>query len=537
MKNNNLKKIQDNNVMGMQDPRHKKLQDCKPASTSPRDTYIVRNLIEKGLIMLYGGTGTGKTMLTEWLCYQLTRADIRQPGRQHLFLGRLCYPCEVYYYTLETVPDILYNRAQKYPGRTSSKFNIVDYSNGEVTDVQWLADMEDIARDHVLSRKKEHLVFVLDPLSNLVFTGVDSINSPEMIRFLTKVMNFTHNPKFGCPTVILLHHINKAGSFLGSTTIGNVVNGTIEISRLSEDRVNLHFWKMRATALPPDMILQRNEDLTYTLVEGMDLDNVEDLQDRKNLVKIINYAYNQLLVDRANEAKLAVEEEREPNNITSATILTKTTRELPNTIDTLVACEINDIIPNNFYKFLDKYRQNLADNGVTVELDTSPNRDDRIKITYTDNTSTTILPTTPAPIEEVPEEEFEKTEKPEKEEKKVEPPVALAEEDNTTDIDNDEFWGSFDGEPPANNKELSLEDMYDLAGSSEEDVLKAYEEYCKEWGDPNDWYNDIPEEEQERIDSRSSRTAELIKKEEKEQQEAMDNDDHTDIDDYYDDQQ
>ena len=229
------------NVVNMQDPHLVNLATYKPTRKSLKDRYIVRNLIERGLVMIYGGTGTGKTMLTEWLCYQLCRADIRQPNRQQLFLGRLCYPCCVYYYTLETMVDILYSRAKKYDGRTSKKFNILDYSSSRLTDTRWLEDMEYRASQHVLSKKKEHLVFVLDPLLNLELTQVKDINSPDMMTFVSKIMRFTHDPKYGCPTVIIIHHTNKVGNYLGSSTIGDIVNGSIQIDRISDDKINLHF--------------------------------------------------------------------------------------------------------------------------------------------------------------------------------------------------------------------------------------------------------------------------------------------------------
>lgn len=549
MKNALEKKVvNNNNVVGMFEAVA--LSNCKNNKKTLKDKYIVRNLIERGLIMLYGGTGTGKTMLTEWLCYQLTRGDIRQPSRQYYFLGRLCYPCYVYYYTLETESDILNDRSRRYPGNTSKKFKIVDCSGTRPTDLQILQDMKEKAHDHVSSGKKEHLVFVVDPLSNIQFTSVESINSVEMVNFMTQLMNFTHDLRYGRPTVLMLHHVNRAGSFLGSTTIGNVVNGMIEISRISGDRINFQFHKMRATALPPDMILQRNEDLTYTLVDSMNLEDVENLQDRKNLVKIINAAYNYLLIDRASEVEAAKDEDRDPNNITTATITTKS-GELPNTIDTLFECKINDILPNEFYKFLDKYRQNLADNGVTFELVTPPGEDDKIRITYTDNTSSTSLPAKPVAVEEVPEKELspknnkktkkKKTTTKNKTTKKntswevpvsdefegqlsllVTPPAEEKKEEKRKNIvDDDDDWfdnNTYIDEPPPDDEELTLEEMYEYAGSSEEDMLKAYEEYCKQFGEPVDWYDDdnIPNEERERLARREAEQAKQAIQDQKE---------------------
>ena len=174
---------------------------------------------------------------------------------------------------------------------------------------------------------------------------------------------------------------------------------------------------MRETGVPSDMLLQRNENLTYTLVDSINLEDVENIIDRRDLIKVINAAYNSLLIARATEAKQAEEEEREPDNIMLATLTTKS-GGIPNTIDTLFTCKIDDIMPNNFYKFLDKYRSNLADNGVTFELVESSVEDDKIRIVYTDNTSSTVLPVRTAKVEEVPEKELEKSKKQKKTKKK-----------------------------------------------------------------------------------------------------------------------
>jgi predicted ATP-dependent serine protease len=173
-----------------------------------KPNWIIQDMIpENGMTVLYGETGHGKSLVTTQisLCCKYG-AD---------FIGEKVKPCNVLYIDEENGEIVNYSRALSFEKRikkpTEKKLYWSHFSNFKIDDDSWISNLSEVIE------KNDINLVVLDSLLGVV--SGDSNSAKDMRVIFDNIKKLLHTRKQLC--FLVIHHTNKAGSFLGSIDIKN----------------------------------------------------------------------------------------------------------------------------------------------------------------------------------------------------------------------------------------------------------------------------------------------------------------------------
>ena len=238
--------------------------------------FIVDNLMKsKGLYCLVARPKVGKSLLALQLANSIATGTT--------FLGFRTSPSPVLYISTEMNSTQLVDRIDKMNLQfNDDNFVMIEQNPSErklnLMDLQ--LKFQTFANDY-----KGHFV-IID-----MFSGIDLNNGYNLNDY--QDMGQVVIPKFRelCKkydfTILLIHHLNKNNTSLGSTAIDGSVDGKITLKQDSnlKNKILLNYESRDYEGL--DLVLKRNENLLFELSE------VESNDLNYNILTFLNYAIKQ----------------------------------------------------------------------------------------------------------------------------------------------------------------------------------------------------------------------------------------------------
>ena len=238
--------------------------------------FIVDNLMKsKGLYCLVARPKVGKSLLA------LQLANSIATGTN--FLGFRTSPSPVLYISTEMNSTQIIDRIDKM----DLKFNDNNFVLIEQNPSERKLNLMDLQLEfQTFSNKYNGKFVIIDMFSGIdLNNGYDLNNYQDMgqvvipkFRELCKKYNFT---------ILLIHHLNKNNTSLGSTAIDGSVDGKITLKQDSnlKNKIILNYESRDYEGL--DLVLKRNDNLLFELSEV----ECDDLN--YNILNFLNYAIKQ----------------------------------------------------------------------------------------------------------------------------------------------------------------------------------------------------------------------------------------------------
>lgn len=238
--------------------------------------FIVDNLMKsKGLYCLVARPKVGKSLLA------LQLANSIATGTN--FLGFRTSPSPVLYISTEMNSTQIIDRIDKM----NLNFNDDNFVLIEQNPSERKLNLMDLQLEFQTFSNKYNGKFVIIDM----FSGIDLNNGYDLNNY--QDMGQVVIPKFRelCKrydfTILLIHHLNKNNTSLGSTAIDGSVDGKITLKQDSnlKNKIMLNYESRDYEGL--DLVLKRNDDLLFELSEV----ECDDLN--YNILNFLNYAIKQ----------------------------------------------------------------------------------------------------------------------------------------------------------------------------------------------------------------------------------------------------
>ncbi len=244
--------------------------------TSNKKDFIVDNLMKSyGIYFLVARPKVGKSLLALQLANSIALGTD--------FLGFRTNPSPVLYISTEMDSMQIIERIDKMNlGFDDSNFLLIEQNPNErklnLMDLQ--LQFQDFANEY-----KGKFV-IIDMFNGIDFNNGYDLNNYQDIgqivipklREICKKYNFT---------ILLVHHLNKNNTSLGSTAIDGSIDGKITLKEDSNIKGKILFNYESRDYKGFDMILKRNDNLTFEVSE------VESEDLNYNLLIFLNYAIKQ----------------------------------------------------------------------------------------------------------------------------------------------------------------------------------------------------------------------------------------------------
>jgi len=213
-------------------------------SEFPEPDWLVEGfIVRKGLTLLYGDSGTGKTTLCLYL------ADSMQRGKD--FFGLECEQGEVLFVENDESAELLKSHRDKVG--LPERLLVAN------TDISWDAG------NRRFNEKFGELLYyyipdvvVIDAYTSL---GIPDITRPESALVLDELRRLAE--EYHCAMVII-HHTNKAGEQMGSSLHRAKMDSMVCLRKISEDRIELTQEKIRGRKFQPKVINFNRDTLEMT---------------------------------------------------------------------------------------------------------------------------------------------------------------------------------------------------------------------------------------------------------------------------------
>ncbi len=234
--------------------------------------FIVDSLMKSnGLYCLVARPKVGKSLLALQLAHAIATGTI--------FLGFKVNPSPVLYISTEMDSSQIADRIKKMSLEFNSNFFLIEQESDKKK--LNLDDLEEKISEFANINQGK---FVIIDMFNGVYINdkFDLYNYQDMAQIvLPKYRKLCS--KYGI-TVLLLHHLNKTNTTLGSTAIDGAVDGIITLKLDNNLKDKIYFNYQSRDYESRDFILKRKENLIFEVVN-------EEIEELSNELKIfLNYA-------------------------------------------------------------------------------------------------------------------------------------------------------------------------------------------------------------------------------------------------------
>lgn len=252
----------------------KNISDMRKEFT--KKDFIVDNLMKsKGLYCLVARPKVGKSLFALQLANSIATGG--------LFLGYRTNPSPVLYISTEMTSAQLVDRINimKLDFNDNNFFLLEQDPNRRKLNIM------DIEIEFQTFKNDYNGKFVIIDM----FSGIDLNNGYDLNNYQDMGQNVIPKFRYLCKkydfTILLVHHLNKNNTSLGSTAIDGSIDGKITLKQDNNIKNKILFTYESRDYESVDLILKRNEDLTFSLSE------LETEELNYNILIFLNYAIKQ----------------------------------------------------------------------------------------------------------------------------------------------------------------------------------------------------------------------------------------------------